>query len=163
MKHLFKKRALLLLACIGWATTSGYTQASKKKLTTAFNKHQALVAGRGQVCHAANVIVGDLDGDGVKDGVVQYVCLMAGGNMPISTGWTMWLSKNRELKPVLHRNDLGQALPLSIGANGVVSALVYKHKKGDASCCPSLKTPKKFQLKLEKIATTTYYALKEVK
>lgn len=162
MKHLLKKGVLLLLICVCWAT-NGYAQASKKALTNAFNKHQALVAGRGQVCHAANVVVGDLDGDGVNDGVVQYTCLMAGGNIPISTGWTMWLSKNGELKPVLHRNDLGQALPLSIKAGGVISALVYKHKKGDASCCPSLKTPKKFQLKREKMGLTTYYALKEVK
>jgi hypothetical protein len=75
----------------------------------------------------------------------------------------MWLSKNGELKPVLHRNDLGQALPLSIGAGGVISALVYKHKKGDASCCPSIKTPKKFQLKRQKIINTVYYELNEVK
>jgi hypothetical protein len=162
MKHFLKKGALLLLTCVCWVT-SGYTQASKKALTDAFNKHQALVAGRGQVCHAANVVVGDLDGDGVNDGVVQYVCLMAGGNIPVYTGWTMWLSKNGELKPVLHRNDLGQALPLSIGAGGVISALVYKHKKGDASCCPSIKTPKKFQLKRQKIINTVYYELNEVK
>lgn len=145
-----------------WAS-SGYTQASKQALTAAFDKHQALVAGRGQVCHAANVVVGDLDGDGVNDGIVQYTCLMAGGNVPISTGWTIWLSKKGTLVPVLHHNDLGQALPLSIGAGGVISALVYKHRKGDASCCPSIKTPKKFQLKREKIVTTVYYELNEVK
>ncbi|WP_299455685.1 hypothetical protein [uncultured Microscilla sp.] len=160
MKHLIKTAWLCLLLL--W-TSYGYTQVSKQKLMKAFDQYQALVAGKGQVCHAANAVVGDLNGDGVQDGIVQYTCLMAGGNIPVYTGWTLWLNEKGVIKPVLHCKDLGRALPLSIGAGGIISALVYKYKKGDASCCPSIKTPKKYQLKQQKIISTIYYELEEVK
>lgn len=139
-----------------------FGQVTKKQLEKTFNDLQALVAGKGEACGASNTVVGDLDGDGDVDGIVQYSCTMGGGNMVVRNGWTIWINDGKQLKPVLHEQSLVGTWPRGI-SNGVILARFDKHKPGDASCCPSIKIPKKYKLELKKMGFSKWYELKEVK
>lgn len=139
-----------------------FGQVTKKQLEKTFDDLQALVAGKGETCGAANTVVGDLDGDGDVDGIVQYACTMHGGNIVVRTGWTVWLNDGKKLKPILTERDLVGTWPRAI-SNGVILARFDKHKRGDASCCPSIKIPKKYKLVLRKLVNIQWYELQEVK
>jgi len=140
----------------------GYSQITQQQLAKTFDELQALATLKGERCGAANTVVGDLDGDGDVDGIVQYVCTMHGGNMVVRTGWTVWINDGKQLKPVLNERDLIGTWPRAI-SNGVILARFDKHKPSDASCCPSIKIPKKYKLVLKKLVSIQWYEIEEIK
>jgi hypothetical protein len=92
--------------------------------------------------------VGDLDGDGLADGVAILMestggtgtffymfAVLGRSGAPVQAGPPEWLGDRTHIER------------LSIDRRGVITLRFVTHKDGDAACCPTLRIEDRFRVK----------------
>ncbi|EAY24259.1 hypothetical protein [Microscilla marina] len=126
---------------------TAYSQVSKEQLNEVFEAQKTLIEGSDRDCYPVNTVVGDLNGDGKPEGVVQYNCGFKGsmGNASAGMGWAILINRGGKLTVIINQTNVNNTIPLAI-ENGTIKAQKMKYKKEDARCCPSIKIAKKYKL-----------------
>lgn len=97
-------------------------------------------------CYVVNILVGDLNQDGLKDGLVHYACgFKAGGNARAGSGWAVMINDNGSLFLLLTDEEIN-IVPSKITSDGTIIGEQLDYAPSDPRCCPSIKTPRNVKL-----------------
>jgi hypothetical protein len=139
---------LFLAACTAFSCKQNIRtgSVSKESLLALFEQEKGQIPVEGEVeCTAEVVLLGDLDGDGLADGLIQYQCITGGGQMTgnqyPAKGWMLWLQKEGKLTLQMVEDYARLGIPEKIGTDGTVYTTLEVHDENDLPCCPSLKLP----------------------
>jgi hypothetical protein len=121
---------------------------SKNDFELAYDKLASQIEGKERNCTRGEGITGDLNGDGLIDGIIGYSCGFKGnlGNASAGSGWAIFVSNGKELKFIGTCENFADCSADSI-RSGLIYGVQYEYAANDPRCCPSLKTPIKLKLK----------------
>ena len=127
-------------------------QITKSSIEQEFIKHLGQIEGSGRDCWTVNSFIGDLNGDGVNDGVAHFGCLIKGnvGNASGGSGIAIFLVNNNKLEFIGTEEDYIGFVPSKI-ASGVVYGEQLDYGPDDPRCCPSIKTKIKLKFSNNKL------------
>ncbi len=119
---------------------------SKIIVEESFNKLLNKKEFTDEVCAADNIVVGDLNNDGKKDGIVDYSCVSKmGGNAILESGWAVFINNNGKLNLLLINRNF-RSTPQKILKDGTIISLLSDYGPNDLTCCPSIKSQLKVRL-----------------
>ncbi|HXB11798.1 MAG TPA: hypothetical protein VNZ45_07425 [Bacteroidia bacterium] len=127
------------------------------KVAKEFEKYSSKIEGSKRDCWNISVLIGDLNGDGIKDGLAFYGCDLkdnhTNGGVPPYSGIAIFISKNGELQFIGTDENLNEFIPDSI-RGGIIYGEKDDYGPDDPRCCPSIKKEMEYKLegnKLKKI------------
>lgn len=95
---------------------------------------------------STEVRIGDINGDGKEDALIDYVIVPKGGNITLRTGVAVYIYDGEKLNLLLQYD-----FPYIAYVDKIKDNLLYcvrtEFRKSDPACCPSIKKP--FKMKLE--------------
>ncbi|WP_299825996.1 serine/threonine-protein kinase [uncultured Pontibacter sp.] len=105
------------------------------------------------------ILVGDLNGDGLQDGIVDYSLEptfedTGGGNaIGALPGLVAFINTGNKLTIADHSEEFNYMYKISKINNGVIFLEGFEYAEDDARCCPSIEVTKKLVLRNDKLTS----------
>lgn len=131
---------------------------TKSALESAFNSVLQKMETNETICWSVNAIIGDINSDGINDGLIKYACgLKDGGNAIAGSGLAIFININGVLVHKGNFEEIVSFVPKRI-SSGLIHGEILEYGPDDARCCPSIITPTSLKFennKLEKVTPNT--------
>jgi hypothetical protein len=120
---------------------------TKSDVEQAFQNNQSKIDGSDRDCWNNDAYIGDLNSDGLSDGLIHFACGFKDsmGNAIAGSGLAIFINDNGVLIYQGTEEDFVGFIPSKI-SSGLIYGELLEYRPNDARCCPSIKTKAKLKL-----------------